>query len=65
MIPKSKIFLLALEATIVGKSMDQGFAGWIHVVGVGGFPGFLYVVGDDDDEKIRWPLKGGQQVVGF
>lgn len=45
--------------------MDQGFAGWIHVVGVGGFPGFLYVVGDDDDEKIRWPLKGGQQVVGF
>ena len=42
----------------------------VLVVGVGGFPGFLYVVGDDDDdddddEKFRWPLKGGQQVVGF
>ena len=28
--------------------MDQGFAGWIHVVGVGGFLGFLV---DDDDEN--------------
>ena len=55
LVTKSKIFLLALEATLVGKSMDQGFEGWDD--------------DDDDDDDVRIfklaSFKGGPNKLCF